>query len=751
MSLHGALTSPEERARLARWTLVVALSLFAATPATAGVLIRVFPEMLPAGSASRPRVHQIARIGNEIWIAAENGVYRVVGQRLEPVLPTVSARSVLQVDGTPRTTLVGAADGLRVQQGGEWVRLSFPVLPAEASPRCSRYSRLDIPVVALAERDGVAWLGTDCGLAFWDGEAVHWFDAAPVSALRRVGRDIWVGGSGSLFRIDETGDKVPIVVDQVRIERIDHAAGAIWLVASSGPGSWYDRLLRVEVDRASPVYGEGFRFVYRVVPIRPDDPGEPILQSGGPADRAWLATDAGVFEYSPSGMRPIAIKKLAEAVNTIAEWDALGGQRIRWVGSSERAYRQVGRAPTEILPVDDPLTHEHEISVKDIVTAGGAAWLRTDEEVFRYDEGVSLFAQPDSVPFAGGQLLFGRTLSLADYGYRNEMGADPYGGAVSGNVALALHWQRKEYEAALQRPLIPAHDFERRLPLWYSTLWYRAADEFGNVTKEQRSWIFVIPWGALVPVLVLVGWLLLAVILVALASQFQLVMRWLQYKHLRKGLWFVLSWRSMQRLLLRPYRRRLAHSGRSAKLGFRFAGSATGKPTSWPEVAALLGEEGQLKLLFPPSLPSGECLRAFSRHLVTDPDSRRAVARSVPIVVEFRESEESGTRLEEAALAELEGKGDITDPELGNDLVRAGGFVFLFDAAGRVGGSGPQTAVRDFVKRHGPPRNLLLLGIGTEERTDLLSIAPSIKVYADSGAPGTSAASESARAPRESG
>ena len=145
-------------------------------------------------------IRAVAALGDTIWAAALNVIYRLAGDTFEQVADAPAA-PFTALRASAGKLLVAGATHIGIHDGAAWQHVSYP----------RRFAVNDL----LLDGDGVLWLATDEGLWGWNGSS--WDSYAPagehagppaegISALALDGAGtLWVGTTDGLGIFDRRG------------------------------------------------------------------------------------------------------------------------------------------------------------------------------------------------------------------------------------------------------------------------------------------------------------------------------------------------------------------------------------------------------------------------------------------------------------------------------------------------------------------------------------------------------------------
>jgi ligand-binding sensor domain-containing protein len=265
--------------------------------------------------------------GGALWAGTHRGLAVRRGARFEPVsLAGRAEADVATIADDPGGVWVGTDAGLfRVQAGGR---------AGERDPRFGEASAL----AALSDGEGGVWVGGPDGLAHLPASGpVRRIDrgalGGPVRALAaRPGGGLWIGGSG-LFRLDETGDPVPVAGSgALRITALlVDGDGVLWVAAWSG-------VYRLVKDALEPV-PLGAREQPPIVALADDGGGIWVGTLGGGLFRLHVGTASTIG--ADAGLASDDVSAILEA-----------GDGTIWIASNGGVDRLRGR---EIAHVAVPL------------------------------------------------------------------------------------------------------------------------------------------------------------------------------------------------------------------------------------------------------------------------------------------------------------------------------------------------------------------------------------------------------------
>jgi diguanylate cyclase (GGDEF)-like protein len=263
-----------------------------------------------------------------------------------------------------------------------WTRLAtrvFQNFPAN--------SGLPHPVVTSVAQDGrgFLWVGTEDGLARWDGYRFHAYrhdpddpaslpaDAIQTLHVDQVGR-LWIGmSSGELARYDDDRDAFVSFHPQGDRGRLtvwsiaDDARGGVWVGAESG-------LERIDLrDAISQMAGGGSSGATGL----PDAPIRAVMRDD--SGSLWIGTPVGLFHDAKGDLRfhRIVFPADSQDVDVTRVFED-GAGRI-WVGSGNKGAFVVRPGAGAAQPVGSPerseiLTGEHAITaIAEVRT--GEIWL----------------------------------------------------------------------------------------------------------------------------------------------------------------------------------------------------------------------------------------------------------------------------------------------------------------------------------------------------------------------------------------
>lgn len=206
-----------------------------------------------------------------------------------------------------------------------------------------------VPTALVQDRDGFIWIGTQGGLARWDGYRFHSYKADPaipgslpddwIQTLHvdRAGR-LWIGGgAGGLARYDAARDRflpVPIGGDTGRIHIgaiADDGRGGLWVGSDKG-------LHHIDpVKTGAHIQSAGLAEA-RVRALLRD-------RRGG----LWIGTATGLF-HRPVGSTAFATIPLVKGATGVAALFEDAGGRI-WIGTLRRGLFVVDRPGAPLRPV----------------------------------------------------------------------------------------------------------------------------------------------------------------------------------------------------------------------------------------------------------------------------------------------------------------------------------------------------------------------------------------------------------------
>jgi diguanylate cyclase (GGDEF)-like protein len=324
-------------------------------------------------------------------------------------------------------------------------------------------------VAALAAgRDGTLWIGTERGLlrmhgtsVVTDGPAESLAADAAVSALAEdAGGDLWIGTRSGLLRRSAASGRVTLVgLANTRISQLlAGEAGEVW-IGTEARGPWRFRageLERVDVDPR--LWQETVTGLVR------DQDGSVLVFSENAAGRFRDAGVIGVAPGNPSGIQGV----IAAGV----------GQGSLWLGTKDHGVVQVAGGKSWRASSEHPLATALVFRV--FVAADGTIWFGTA------GDGLRQLVEKNSRTYARGDGLASDTTT--------SVLVEPDGTFWVGTFAGLTRMARRSDGASFVDQEIEGTTVWSLLRERQGTLW--AGTSQGLARRVDGRWRFLPPWGA---------------------------------------------------------------------------------------------------------------------------------------------------------------------------------------------------------------------------------------------------------------
>lgn len=614
--------------RLAVQLLVLAVLATAARTAWGEVIVRVSP---------KEHVKDLEKVGEEIWIATENGVSRLEGHSAKAVLTGRLALTIADVHGE---VWAGTQDGVFRYQDGQMM----PLVAEEAG---------DVFVNAILAVGNTVWLGAREGLYHVDSTDSESFGDAFSTPMVSQGKEIrgvldikavrtpagetftWVAAAGNVFQIDAAGSGSAVLGPDIDgyVSEIIPIDDSVWLTTIDRSES-YGAAIRVreggDVEKVGGV-------VSSVAKVRDD---------------IWLATNKGVFIYREGRDPEGPVDGKGEAFNAIA----MAGDTV-WLGTREKIYRRADEGDFQVFP------EYGDFNVKRIVSMGDDLWFLTNSGILRLDEDVMITAQLSFlVP-----LVLGEQVEIRSIRY-DKGGIDPYSGEVAPRFEAIFHSDWEGYKSAVEDEQYGEYQSLRVgvkafLP---DELHLKVRDAFGNSRSFSR-YVFAIP---IYVVYIVFLWLLfIGIFVISPWSNFAMFI--LMMPPLRRfgsafAIPLLLYFGACRRHLLSRYRRVLLEDDSIASGGYLLRPDWD---TAFSEGEKFLIVDGEVSSL----------LKGLVRWLAKGSVSR--FGRRVPVLLSLRLHANKPDGVALGLARRLRSVGKISDLKLGVVLVGrySQDFVYIFD------------------------------------------------------------------------
>ncbi len=622
--------------------------------------------------------HEVVEIRGQVWLAMDQGAYRVEGDRLIQVVPQdVLVKTIAEINGR---VWLGSSKGLLEAQGDK----ATPLYEQDLG---------DSVIMAIHSVGDVVWLGTSSGLIRIEGDALATTTIRErVNTVREVDGRLWVGTQRNAYRLNDTGGFDNVLPGFREVSKIVSAGGDVWLVTNRGLGR----------------YGPCFRFdgVQAETPDRLND--LEVVSVANIGGVPWFATTRGVFDVTGGRPRGLAVNSPIEPINTIVD---LGGQI--WLGSTRRAYQERDSA---FLPIPE---RAQALNIKGILPAGGSVWMWGSDGVFRVEEGVEIEILPTTRTIFGMEVSFGRLLKIKTAHYHDREG-QPQPGSRLGDFTVILEPQRDIFEREVaENRFVPANRLAREYPFWFQDMHFVGRDALGNSTRAETRPVVVLPaLRIVVAVLTPIGWWLLALVLLSLAPRWTPLMDLVMLPTVRRaGSFFAipvaLVFAPVRRHLLSRYTRELRESCQTQ--GWGDLGHLP-SDLSLLESKILIELEAQRQSQVTGDLRTSRQYMRFLACRFADDGIRERLGTLGPITIKLERYSKDLEDLERGACLQLANYGGITDLQLAKILLARGGFVFLLDGWGQIDDLG-RVAVGQLIDGYGK-RNFIVVG-SHEEGDDL--------------------------------
>lgn len=429
--------------------------------AAAAVLIKLPPEEI---------VYHVTEVGNHLWVATDAGAYRLDGASPTLVGGKVAVLTIAEVDAR---VWLGSIEGLLRVEGEK--AESFLIDPDKG---------IGIHRVTTIQSDGhIAWVGTDAGLYRVENNNVssRFLDDQWIETVAVSGQDVWVGTDTNVYHIIDSQIPIPVFEQPRRVTSIALEHSTVWLVAKNQLGRG----------------GSCYQFQKGSKPVKRLS-GHEVIAINVIDGEAWFATTRGVFRQQDGFTKSVSIEDLREPVNTISR---LGGDI--WIGTSKRAYRQVGERFVPI-PQDMPGT-----SIRGFIeTSHDEIWAWGENGLFRFDEDVDLWVQPATRQIFGLQVVLGSVVGITEIRY-NRAGQNPYVNALQQRFMAILDSNEKNFKKRLaENNYVLAKDLKQDVPYGFQKLYVLVRDEYGNTTSPPPLSVLVLPKVAVIAILIPVAFLL---------------------------------------------------------------------------------------------------------------------------------------------------------------------------------------------------------------------------------------------------
>lgn len=353
-------------------------------------------DSLPAPVTTRPEwtsyaamqpVHDLAFSGALLWAATDGGVVAWDTRRafaptavrfgVEHGLPANRVRALAV--GPDGRIWVGTQAGVAVYDGTAWQRFTGADDPGA------------VPVNdLLVQRDGAVWAATDAGLSRYDGARWRTTTAASllaglpadrVTALAEApGNQIWAGTDAGLVLTDGRRWQVVTTADGLNSNAVTALAnapdGTLWAGTEVGlnrfDGRTWDSYLLAE-----PFAGRA----PAALAVRPD--GSVLVGFG--------ANAAGLAQVDPDAARPVTtvVERAGDAVHALA----LDGSGGLWMGTAVGVERQTAGGWQSFTPPSELPDNR----VAGLLLAADGLWAATPGGAARYDGRWQTFTRGDGL------------------------------------------------------------------------------------------------------------------------------------------------------------------------------------------------------------------------------------------------------------------------------------------------------------------------------------------------------------------
>ena len=708
---------------------LLALSVVAGSPfSSAELFVKVGGN---AGSSS------IVPVGDEIWLRADNGAFRVDRKTNQAVRIGGNTGSVYSIVPVGDEIWLGASNGaFRVdRKTNQAVRIGgntgfvYSIVPVGdeiwlgASNGAFRVDRKTNQAVFLAGTGGQVSSIVPVGDEIWLGRGVGDFRVVRVDRKRTwavllggymspesivpVGGEIWLAAFNGAFRVDrKTNQAVRLGGDDIGVTAIVPVGDEIWLGADDGA-------YRVDRKKNQAVQlGGNTGSVSSVVPV---------------GDEIWLGADNGAFRVDRKTNQTVPVGGNTSFVSSIVSI----GDEI-WLGADNGAFR-VDRKTNQAVPVGG-----HIGQVSSIVPVGDEIWLGTDKGAFRVDPKSGLTVElAGSFPLV--TRLWGTTIWFEGDTYPIVHLTDRSGEEMYDTSQALPMVMDSPNRAELLEELKDETNWTKateksttiKLRPGPVTLYFAVRDSWGN-SIDGRRLIEVHGW-------VLPNWslsVLVPILAIALCLLCLFLAPWVRYCHMLLMNPFFRNWVSfgavpllltalppVRRHIFRRYLRTIAASEKIKLLGSKYiVPEERFSPAKFAEtlyLSLVIGIHGQ----------SGIGKSAFLTYLAYECSAVRKgqpfLRRLTPVFIDL--SSVGDQKPEEMVQAQLRKFGDLSDEKIAEALIDYGGFLFLFDGLNEMSET-EQTAVLRFADLH---RNHNWTCISTQIVTDelrqiarLLSVEP---------------------------
>lgn len=354
--------------QLAIWGIVLAV------PSKAQIFERVTgPE----------EINQIIEHRGIVWIAADNGLYRIDGGSLALISVGFQVNTVAAIEDA---IWLGSTGGLYRVEGEE----AFPMFRAEIGSQ-------NITVITLAV--DTIWVGTNRRLFQIQSDSVLPADVKGlVRNITEINDEVWVGTRGAVYRKKPDGPFESRRAGWLDASKIVGVQSSVWVIEEGAEG-FPKAVLRFEEEKWVEFYPQAGEF----------HPGKLVLSLAEVGDEIWFATTQGVYRLSGQSMEKVSLGLGRETVNTIAALE--NGEVL--IGTTKRAYRRAGDGIELISP------KKEEIDVEGFALLGNSVWMWSSSGAYRLAKAPTLLSVEAALVFFFAALV--AALSTAAYAhYRSK-------------------------------------------------------------------------------------------------------------------------------------------------------------------------------------------------------------------------------------------------------------------------------------------------------------------------------------------
>lgn len=293
-------------------------------------------------------INEVVDAGGHVWVATDEGAYRVDGDKVTQVLRALFVMTVADVGGK---IWLGSEDGI------------FEVFGDSAVP-VEREVFGGLGVTVVLRVDDLIWVGTDRGLyRIEDNEPSKTVIAGQIYSIEEIDGRIWVGTNRNAYHFDDLRPSgpslpeqqdapVPVFPDGMLVSEIVDDGDSVWLVTNRDFG----------------LYGPCFQITGGKVKKRLQD--HQVTSLKRVRSEIWFGTTSGVFRLLNSG-RLVRKGGFTGPVNTV---NVIAGRA--WIGTTQGVLREYGGGFLSI-PADEVL------NVKGTLAAQGYVWVWGDRGLFR--------------------------------------------------------------------------------------------------------------------------------------------------------------------------------------------------------------------------------------------------------------------------------------------------------------------------------------------------------------------------------